>query len=168
MEKKFNDTEDGKYKFAINKIRTLLYQISICLEDLLREIDVILQCCSELNNATSSFKVGSTCVLEEQENYMELKEPAEVRKSCDLSPDEDIQPHLLKQRTPEWFRLRNTVKVTGSVMQKAAGLDTRASQREYFDSVIGGKDATPVTDIQQNAMDYGSKKEINAIATVVS
>lgn len=168
LEKKFNDTEDGKYKFAINKIRTLLYQISICLEDLLGEIDVILQCCSELNNATSSFKVGSTCVLEEQDNYMELKEPAEVRKSCDLSPDEDIQPHLLKQRTPEWFRLRNTVKVTGSVMQKAAGLDTLASQREYFDIVIGGKDATPVTDIQQNAMDYGSKNEINAIATVVS
>jgi len=53
-------------------------------------------------------------------------------------------------------------------MQKAAGLDTRASQREYFDIVIGGKDATPVTDIQQNAMDVGLKNEINAIATVVS
>ena len=79
LEKKFLETADGKYKFALNKIKTLLYQINICLKDLLELVDAILQCCSVLNFSGNTFKIGAPCLrLEEQDNYRELKSPEDL------------------------------------------------------------------------------------------
>lgn len=108
------------------------------------------------------------CSLNCQENYRELKSPDEIKGSSVSVPDESVPTNLLKQRTPEWFELRKTVEVTGSVMHKAIGMETLVAQREHYDANVGGKEAPEFSKAQKDAMSHGTENEVNAIATFVS
>ena len=79
----------------------------------------------------------------------------------------DLPSEYLKQKSPEWFEVRKSVKATGSTIHKAVGLDLLKKQRSYFDEIVSGEEMQK-SDAQQTAMDYGSKTEINAVDTLVS
>lgn len=108
------------------------------MKDLLDVIDSILKCCAVLNDTVNNLKV-SVCLLEEQVNYRELKPPEGVKLSCGITEFQYIPPNLLKQRTQEWFQVKCNVKVTGSVLHKAVGIDTLVAQTEHFDVVLRRK-----------------------------
>ena len=55
--------------------------------------------------------------------------------------------------------MRKSVKVTGSAIYKAVGLDSLKEQRSYFDEIVKGEEM-PKHDVQLSAMDYGSRNEI--------
>ena len=79
----------------------------------------------------------------------------------------EVPTYFVKQRTSEWFSLWSIVKVTGSVIHQAIGMDILANQKRYFDQIIGGKPAKVVSDNQKIAMEHGSLNEENAVATLV-
>ena len=98
---------------------------------------------------------------------------------------------FIKQRSKEWFAERSSVKVTGSTVHKALGLDTKISQFKHFPTVtVNQQDTQPVvTDAEvdmledmnneenvvtedynndpTDAMLHGSNHEIAAVATLV-
>ena len=74
----------------------------------------------------------------------------------------------VKQRSQEWYNLRQTVRVTASNLNKAVGQDNLKKQQMYFDKMIHGKEDETLSEAQQRAMDYVTKHEIDAIATLVS
>ena len=79
-------------------------------------------------------------------------------------------PRYIKQRLTEWFDIRKESVVTGSTCNKALGLGKLKQQQAHFSKVILGLDednATYSDDVRRN-MEYGTKHEIDGVATMVS
>ena len=91
--------------------------------------------------------------------YNELNEVQDAENA-------DIPTRKVKQRSPFWFERRKDMKVTGSTMFQAIGLDGLKRQKEHFDSVVCGVQ-NPRSESVENALEYGKKNEINASATFV-
>ncbi|KAH3865264.1 hypothetical protein DPMN_028303 [Dreissena polymorpha] len=81
---------------------------------------------------------------------------------------EELPSEYIKQRSPEWFTLRDLVKVTGSVAHDSIGLNTLKVQKDFFELKLCAKPNTKeVSEASKLAMNHGSTNEINAIATIV-
>ena len=112
----------------------------------------------QLNGAQHNYCKGDTIKIDQQQNYYRLLDNHNVEGS-----------RFIKQRSQSWFELRKQMKVTGSTMNKAVGIDGLKKQQEYFDHVIYGKTDESMTHDAKTtkAMDYGVKHEIDAVGTLV-
>ena len=84
---------------------------------------VICQFCAEINDTLSQYR-NQFCDLNEYSHYRELKTPDEIQAII----NSEVPEQFLKQRSPEWFKLRKAVNVTGSVAHRALGLDSLVGQ----------------------------------------
>ncbi|WAQ99723.1 hypothetical protein MAR_024096 [Mya arenaria] len=66
---------------------------------------------------------------------------------CDTIPGP-----FLKQRSEEWFEMRKTTKVTGSVAHIALGLESLNKQKVFIESVFSNVPHPEPTEQQQRAM----------------
>ncbi|CAH1789092.1 unnamed protein product [Owenia fusiformis] len=94
-----------------------------------------------------------------QQNWVHLKEPVDLTSS-------ENKPEHIKQRTPEWFDLRQRYRLTGSTLYNALGLRTLKAQQEHFDSVVKGKKKPDFTDETKSYLEYGTANEPNLVATL--
>ena len=74
---------------------------------------------------------------------------------------------FIKQGTTAWHNVRKCVRVTGSTLCKAIGLDTLSAQKVHHSVYVQKKDPPSVTPQVQKMMEYGSKNEVNGLATLV-
>ena len=81
---------------------------------------------------------------------------------CDISNSQ-----FIKQGTTAWHNAQKCVRVTGSTLCKAIGLDTLSAQKVHHSVYIQKKDPPSVTPEVQKMMEYGSKNEVNGLATLV-
>ncbi|MEW8545065.1 MAG: YqaJ viral recombinase family protein, partial [Candidatus Thiodiazotropha sp.] len=113
---------------------------------------------ASIHGAKKNYCKTETVTIQEQSNYFQLSGHIE-------EPD---MRHL-KQRTSKWFELRKTMRVTGSTMNRALGLDSLRKQQDYFDEVVHKKTSEnhALNPKVAAAMDYGVRHEPDAIATLV-
>ena len=155
-----------KDHFLMNHLKTYVYQCSVTIKDVANNLNDICEAIAVLNAASHNFVKENKVDISLQTNFAELLAPQHISEIFGQSPS-DIPSEYLKQRSPEWFEVRKSVKVTGSTSHRAVGLDWLKEQRLFFDETMSGEQSSK-SDAQQVAMDYGSKNEINAIATLVS
>ena len=74
---------------------------------------------------------------------------------------------FIKQGTTAWHNVQKCVRVTGSTLCKAIGLDTLSAQKVHHSVYVQKKDPPSVTPEVQKMMEYGSKNEVNGLATLV-
>ena len=154
-----------KDQFLMNHLKTYVYQCSNTIKDVTDNLNGLCELIAALNEAIQNFVKDKTVDLTLQGNFAELMPPRHVAESLGTD-SQNIPTEYVKQRSAEWFEVRKSVKVTGSTVQKAVGIDSLKDQRSYFDETIS-RDENPKSDSQIEAMDYGSKNEINAVATLV-
>lgn len=70
--RKLTKTNDGKYKYLSNKVKTIMYQISISTKGLLESIDTIAGSIASVNGKSLLYK-KEQCNLTTQSNYLELR-----------------------------------------------------------------------------------------------
>ena len=101
-----------------------MFQLRVCVNGLLDTIDSIFGSCAVVNEKGHIYR-KEHCNLSSQENYREIRGDVSA-----LMGNES--PEYVKQRSPEWFSLRETVKVTGSVAHESTGLDTLKAQKDFL------------------------------------
>ena len=110
-----------------------------------------------LNNSQEMFCNSDTIVMSDQPNFHQL--------NSDFVTNDT---RLIPQRSDKWFKLREAAMVTGSTCHKALGLGTLKQQNEHFDIVVNKADKPSPTEDIQRRMEYGTKHEIDAVATVTA
>ena len=153
------DWRNSMYAMVISSIRTSIYRIENCIEDMLNTNENICKA------ATVSAQSNRVCFVQKDEvelqnlqNYVYLVEVFE--------PEGDAS--IVKQRSEEWFKIRNECFVTGSAINKAIGLNGLKSQRDYFETKTRRKEPEEVSKEMEARFDYGSQNELNAVATFCS
>lgn len=126
--RKLTKTNEGKYKYLSNKVKTIMYQISISTKGLLESIDTIAGSIASVNGKSLLYK-KEQCNLTTQSNYLELL-------ADKINRFENISTEYIKQRSQAWFALRNTVKVTGSVAHTSIGLDTLMARKSILTLIL--------------------------------
>ena len=151
----------SKFFPLIACLRTTKYDVEKHIEDGLRLVNRMTYFGAILNNADNQFCKSDAFCMSNSTRYVPLN-PFQ----CDLNDPNQWQ--YVNQRSDQWFKLRKTVKVTGSTMNAACGLDSLKKQQEHYDSVIFNKEKPDFTTKQQENMVFGVANEINAVATTVS
>ena len=75
---------------------------------------------------------------------------------------------FIKQRSEKWFHICKEVRVMGSTLNAALGLDTLQKQKQHLYIHVRGRKPPPVSDDLQKKFDHSTKNEVNAIATLIS
>ena len=153
------------YAYSIDLCRTNIYQIENCIAALLEVQWVICKAGACLNGVGHLFPRGKVVNIAEQENVKLLKSPEEMKANLGV---ETLHSGITKQRSTEWFKAREKVKVTGSTIYSAIGCDGLKRQQEHFDKVISGVESSDFTVEQQAAMKHGTDSEVHQIATLAS
>lgn len=81
----------------------------------------------------SVYRTGQSLQFEQQDNYMCITESS----GDDFDKIEvtaERERCVLKQRSPAWFEVRKSAKVTGSTAHKALGLHTLKEQQKHIGS----------------------------------
>ena len=151
--------KNSQYAMVISSIRTALIQIEICIDDFLKCNERLCQHAAQIDNAVKYLRSSKEVNIQTQGNLVCL---------ANSETDEDLQPHLVKQRSERWLHIRKTFVVTGSTIHKAIGLDTLKKQREHLDVASGKKDPPENSADLQAMFDYGTANEVTAVATFVS
>ena len=157
------DWRNSRFVYAISSVQAQIYQIKSVVQRLLDANDSLLKIGSSLNLMGHAFTSTQEVDICSQSNVITLKEPE------NLPPDYVHNLRFTKQRTQEWFQHREQVKVTGSKVFEALGLDSLKKQQAQFDKVIKGvhKDEDISDDVKAR-MEHGTKSEIHAVATLSS
>ncbi|CAC5357935.1 unnamed protein product [Mytilus coruscus] len=82
------------------------------------------------------------------------------------SDENEHDATITKQRSDEWFRLREKSRLTGSTFYKGLGLRKLKDQQTHYDKVNRGKEPKISKDLQ-DLFDYGTEQEINALGTLL-
>ena len=153
------DWHKSRYAPVISTLKVAKYDIEQETDKGLNIINELGHLSVALNGADKHCSVSGQVDLEEQHNYHELR-----------SRFQSENPRYIKQRSAEWFDKSKEYVVTGSTCNKALGLGKLKQQQAHFSKVILGLDednATYSDDVRRN-MEYGTKHEIDGVATMVS
>lgn len=158
MEKCASDWRSSQFSMVISSIKTNIYQIENCLEDLLETNEIFCHYAAVIANSLYLFSSYSPVHLQTQEKFVCLGN----------NTDQDVDSTLLKQRSEAWFQLRKQCLITGSTINRAIGLEGLKKQRQFLDEKTGRKPQQEVSAEMQEMFDHGTLNEINATSTFVS
>ncbi|XP_045199092.2 uncharacterized protein LOC123553445 [Mercenaria mercenaria] len=149
------DWRNGKFVFVISAIDAFVYELNQYIDNSFNIISDICNCLAYIQNSLGTYVSGHSVDVTSHSRYIPVEK------------NESPGTRQIKQRTPGWFELRNKAKVTGSVFYNAIGLDGLKKQREHFLKVICGQQETAPSEEALKNMEYGTKNEINATATLI-
>ncbi|CAG2203306.1 unnamed protein product [Mytilus edulis] len=150
-----SDWKNGQYVYVISSINAFLYEIDSFFWHYDITLEKLLSVLSSLNGCSSMYIGGYHFKLDDHQNFKPL---------ADIETDDT---RLVKQRSSKWFEIRQTAKVTGSSIYAALGLDGLKKMQDHFDQVVCHVPPKERSAEVQSFLDYGTKHEIYAVATLV-
>ena len=157
------DWRTSKYVYAISSVQALMFQIQSIVKRCLDTNELMLKIGATINKADVCFSSASEIDTYSQKNCVTLKEPTGLPE--EFSDD----ARFIKQRSPEWFALREQFRLTGSKLYEAMGLDTLKKQQTHFDKVVKGLNKEEeIPDEVKKRMEHGTVSEIHAVATLTT
>ena len=149
------DWRTSKYSYAISAVIAFIYEIDQYVKKAGSVTDDICRYIAFLNE--SLYVIDNNVNINDDDRYIPI--------------DQQIGPEgssrFLKQKSNEWFSLRELARITGSTIHKAVGCDGLSKQKDHFEKVICGIPENEPSEEIKAAMEHGVINEINAVATVV-
>ena len=136
LKKVIGPWRQSKFASAISFFQTQVLKSNQCIENLLKDIDNLCFIVATINGTSKDYQRGLNVQvnLQMQGNYIclrELEENITNTQSC-----KEIADHL-KQRSPEWFKLRKKACVTRSTMFRALGFGSLKDQKAHIAKTFG-------------------------------
>ena len=147
----------SKYMYAFSEIDAFIERSKSLISKLL---NLNLKWCkvmATINRNEGNFNRNRTITLDEQNNGYILLEP-ELLEILYGDKILDENPHIVKQRTPQWLALRARSKITSSTMHDALGFRTLKKQKEHYDRYVSKTNKNPVE--VNPAMEHGTQHEV--------
>ncbi|XP_052245773.1 uncharacterized protein LOC127854757 [Dreissena polymorpha] len=146
------------FEYAIDSCKTTLYLIDNCVASLLDVQFVICKTGAYINGCLKLFPRhrGESVNVNNLDNVKMLK-----IEQADNLPTEQV-----KQKTERWYKDRHEMKITGSTVYSAIGLDGLKRCQSHFDGIISGVHSDDSTEAQKKAMNHGIASETHEIATL--
>lgn len=151
------DWRKSNYAMVISSIRTSIFTIQNTVASLLLCNDSLCSMAAALGGVSHLTKTDDRIILEEQGNIV-----------CLAAGGSSENPPLIKQRTEIWHALRKQSKITGSTINTALGLDGLKKQKSFWEERDGKKEAEQIPDFLKERFEYGTRNELNAVATLIS
>ena len=158
MSKCDSDWKNSQYAMVISTIRTNVYLIDNCIDDLLQANEKLCKNAALTSSMPSLYQDSSVIRLQNQQNIVCLEN----------NGNEETDTAVIKQRTNTWHEIREKSIATGSTINKAIGLDGLKKQKEFILQKTGKMEPPVISSELQQKFDYGTENEINAVATLVS
>ena len=164
-----NKDMDRRKQFAYRMQLSYLNEHSArCDSNIGRCLDVnfrILRALCTTRRNSEIFCESKLVHLHEQENAYHLFSAERNSLFFDLCARENSD--IVKQRSDAWFSLRKNVKVTGSTLFNALGLESLAELKQHHYQFVKKREKPPFSEEIQKRLVYGRDNEKHAIATVV-
>ena len=146
----------SKYHLAFADIEVFISRAEKVISDLLAVNKEWCAVMAMINRNDQYFQMDRSIDVSRQGNLLQLLQPNVINE---LRPNFlPSKPQFVKQRTPEWHRLRSRAMVTGSTMHNAIGLRTLKDQKDHFDKFVLHK---VFADQPTPAMVHGTNFEVN-------
>ena len=158
MSKCESDWRKSQYAMVISTIRTNVYLIDNCIDDLLQTNEKLCKQASSNSSLPWLYTEDLAIDLQKQHNMVCLAN----------NESEETDTRLIKQRTPAWQAIREHSIATGSTVNKAIGLEGLKKQKEFILQKSGKMEPPSISEDLQRKFDHGTENEINAVATLVS
>ena len=117
------------------------------------------------NANIDTFAENKVVLFREQKNAHFLHETSYTSRFFNLELRKNWD--LIKQRTPEWFKLCRTAKVTGSTLFRALGLESLSDLKSHHYKFIKKRSPPEFPDDVKLRLQYGQNNEKHVIATLV-
>ena len=125
--------------------------------------DDILRCLALLSGWNET---DEKITLSTMPNCFQLLEPSDICGFINLKDENNY--HFVKQRSEEWFTIRQTTCVTGSTLYKAIGLDTLQHQKDHHYTYVCRRClSAPDSDLAKR-LQHGTENEVNIISTLAA
>lgn len=151
------DWRKSNYAMVISSIRTPIFTIQNTVASLLLCNDSLCSMAAALGGVSHLTKTDDRIILEEQGNIV-----------CLAAGGSSENPPLIKQRSEIWHALRKQSKITGSTINTALELDGLKKQKSFWEERDGKKEAEQIPDFLKERFEYGTRNELNAVATLIS
>lgn len=122
------DWRSSTYSMVISSLRTRIYLIENCIDDILQCNDSLCKYAAIMNKVPHLTSDSPNINLQRQGNLI-----------CLASPVIAEEPHLTKQRTAAWKQIREESLVTGSTIKKQSDSKGLKSKKLYFGERFGEK-----------------------------
>ena len=162
-----DDWRNSRYMPVLSSIRTTQYDVELQLNNGLQLVQELAYMISVLNKA--DYSLSNATDLHSNDHFMPLTENKcnniEQQKQYTASK---VQILNIKQRSQQWFDIREKALATGSTLANAIGLNGLKKQQEHYDKVFLNLPATEFSAEQKENMEFGLRHEQDAIATTVT
>ena len=145
-----------RYGMAISKCKTFLYRSYLWVNKSLACVNDICELLAHIQCNASCLKTKGHVVLTERSNFRLLLPPADVEQSLVLQNN----TRFVKQRSTEWFTLRQHAFVMGSTAFNALGLRSGKALQEHLDEFVRKMGPPHRTPEVQQRLTYGSENEV--------
>ena len=120
----------SRFHFVIDSCYTTIHIVDAILHNSVVVLKKLCCLASRINEANHLFANDTSVQLNLQSNYCSLKSPQTM-----LEEGIALTPETTLQRSPEWFAIRSSLKVTGSRLAEAVGVFGVNGQKQVFDQV---------------------------------
>lgn len=157
------DWRNSKYVYAISSIQAQLFQLQSSVKKLLCVNNSLLSIGASINGASDKYTSALTVDLFSQRNIITLKE------FSDLPQNMTEELRFIKQRSPQWFKVREQSRLTGSLLHEGLGLEPLKLQQKHFDKVVRKIETSEAisSDVAKH-MEHGTMSEVHVIATLIA
>ena len=146
-----------KYNKSIQDTKANIYVLKKWIEDALNLNLRICALLSEINGTLDLFTFDRNVDLQKQGNCKFLHNPEQIKHRINFNN----HPEAIKQKSKEWFDLRNKCRVTGSTLFNALCLSSLKLQKEHFEQFIEHKKPKDFPEDVQVKIDHGNKNEVS-------
>lgn len=147
----------NKHAYGISCVNAFVAKATMCTVKLLGLTEFISYLMANLNETIHYTSESDMCDLLSQPNCHLLLTPEEI----DFPEMLEECPEFVKQRTAEWFSLRQLARVTASTMYNAVGLSTPAHQRSHYHQYVTHTKEPKFKPEDEKAMEFGSLHEVH-------
>lgn len=157
------DWRNSKYVYAISSIQAQLFQLQSSVKKLLCVNNSLLSIGASINGASDKYTSALTVDLFSQRNIITLKD------FSDLPENMTEELRFIKQRSPQWFKVREQFRLTGSSLHEGLGLESLKLQQRHFDKVVRKIETSEaISEDVAKRMEHGTMSEVHAIATLIA
>ena len=143
------------YKYVKSAAKTFIYDCKVFVKSALSINGRICELLSSLHGNQHLLKT-STLNISNCQNVQCLQSPSYISRYIDLN----VNTHLVKQKSDEWFDLCKNCFITASTIYTALGFHGRKELKMHFNEFVYKKGRRTHDDFTQRKLDHGTENEV--------